>query len=95
MDILQVEGIPNETFVRELTSRTAPPKAVSGDVSPVEDVMIFIGERAIYASYDYGRTQVLELEDDELMNLQQTLKNAGLDPTHIIVAPPYVTDSQQ
>jgi hypothetical protein len=92
-DVVQVKGTPNETFIWELTKSAAPPKAVSGDVCPVEDVKLFIGERLLYALYDYGRVQILDLTFEEFKNLNQTLKETGLDPSSVIPAPQYITDS--
>lgn len=87
---LQVEGSPNDTFVQILTSMTAPPRAIAGDLSPVEDVEIFIGGRIIYRLSDYGRTQILELDNEELDNLRQVLEAAGLNAERVILAPLYV-----
>lgn len=88
-DIIQIKGNIGDDFIDALTDKPAPRKAVSGDVSPVEDVKVLIGKRILYASYDYGRTQVLYLNFQELKSLRQALKKAGLDPSCIVKAPPY------
>jgi hypothetical protein len=91
-DIIRVQGKADESFIQSLTSKGAPAKAVSGDVSPVEDVIVFIADRPLYASYDYGRTQVLELTQEELESLRKGLESQGLDSGRLIPAPPYVSD---
>lgn len=92
---VEVEGHPDQSFVREMTEHTAPAGAVAGDVSPVEDLMVFAGDRTLYASYDYGRTQVLDMTDEELVQLRQALERSGLDPERVVAAPPYVTGSEE
>jgi hypothetical protein len=92
-DIIQVEGIPSAALANELTRTAAPAKAVSGDLSPVEDVLIFEGDRALFASYDYGRDLILDLTDEELKTLRQTLLEAGLEVERVIPAPPAITSS--
>jgi hypothetical protein len=47
------------------------------------DVEIERGGRSIYAAYDYGRTQVLELDDAELAELRAVFAAAGADPDRI------------
>jgi hypothetical protein len=93
-EVLQVRGTPDQMFVQELTRRGSPERATSGDLCPAEDVEMFVGDRRLYGLYDYGRTQVLDLTDEELESLCQTLTHAGLDPTYVIPAPPYITNSQ-
>ncbi|HEV8580957.1 MAG TPA: hypothetical protein VGX68_17970 [Thermoanaerobaculia bacterium] len=88
-DIVEVEGAPGEAFVRELTLKPAPPGAVSGDLSPVEDITVFIGPRRLYSLSDYGRDQVLDLTAEELEMLRRTLSQAGLKQESLIPAPPY------
>lgn len=88
-DIVEVRGTPDEAFVRELTRKPAPPRAVSGDVSPVEDVMVLIGDRRLYSLSDYGRDQVLNLTEEELDSLRQTLRQAGLEQERVIPAPSF------
>jgi hypothetical protein len=90
---IEVEGTLSKELVEELTRSTAPARAVSGDVSPVEKAMIFAGDRPIYGSFDYGRTQVLDITLEELENLRLVLKQAGLDPAILVPAPPYVTSA--
>lgn len=90
--VVQVEGEPDERFVRKLTGKGAPMTVVSGDLCPVEDVLIMAGERTIYALYDYGRDQILDLEDEELASLQEALGRAALDPNRVIPAPAGIGD---
>ncbi len=89
---MQISGASSQELIQALTEQAAPPRAVAGDLSPVEDILLFSGERTLYALYDYGRTQVLDLDNDELTNLRQTLEQSGLDPGVIVMAPPYTTD---
>jgi hypothetical protein len=87
---LVVQGVPTQTFITELTERRAPPRAVAGDLSPAEDVELIVGDRILYASYDYGRTQVLELDAAELSDLRSALSASGLDPDAVVSAPEYL-----
>jgi hypothetical protein len=87
---VQIEGTPNEELIRALTERAAPPLAVAGDLSPVEDILLLKGKRAFYALYDYGRTQMLDLDNHELESLRQTIQQAGFDPAIVAVAPPRI-----
>lgn len=82
-DIIQVEGTPGAAFTNELTQNEAPARAISGDLCPVEDVMVFVGSRVIFASYDYGRDLLLDLNDEEVENLRQTLREAGLEAERV------------
>jgi len=86
-DPVFVTGTAGEDLARELTCVAAPANDLSGDVSPVEAVSIYLGERRTYAAFDYGSTQLLELTDDELQDLRETLKAQGLDPGYLIRAP--------
>ncbi|HEX8227706.1 MAG TPA: hypothetical protein VF826_00140 [Chloroflexia bacterium] len=88
-----VRGNINEAFVRELTRISAPDRAISGDVSPVEDVQALAGERVLYGVYDYGRDQVFDLTDEELESVREALEDAGIEPTILIAAPPYLTNN--
>ncbi|MGB3692371.1 MAG: hypothetical protein WA865_11865 [Spirulinaceae cyanobacterium] len=92
--ILQVQGIPNEELVRELTLQVAPDKAISGDTCPAEDLEMFIGDRRLYALSDYGRTQVLDVTTGEINSLHQTLRQNELDPSHIVPVPNDVYETQ-
>lgn len=88
---LKISGVPSQELILALTEQTAPPRAVAGDLSPVEDILLFSGERSLYSLYDYGRTQILDLNEHELVGLRETLRQAGLDPAVVVVAPPYTT----
>lgn len=82
-DVLQVEGTPGPEFTNELTEHAAPPKAISGDLSPVEDVIVMAGRRVLFAAYDYGRDVLLDLEDEGLESLRRTLREAGLEDERV------------
>jgi hypothetical protein len=89
-----VRGQPGPEVVERLVSTTAPPGASAGDLSPVEDVSFLAGDRRLFGSYDYGRDQLLELTEDELALLEQTLREAGFDAV-IVPAPPFATGSSE
>lgn len=91
--IIQVEGTPGAPFTHELTRVAAPAKAISGDLSPVEDVLILAGERALFASYGYGRDLLLDLDQEEVVNLREALRDAGLEVERLIPAPPSMVSS--
>jgi hypothetical protein len=90
-ETVQVIGIPTSQFLKEMISKPAPPKAISGDIIPVEDILIFKSNRILYISNDYGRSQVLDVSNEELNSLLQSIKQAELDPARIVPAPPYVS----
>ena len=89
---VQVTGKPDQAFVEALIRTEAPPKAIAGDVCPVEDLILHMGERALYAIYDYGRDQVLDLTEEQLESLRNELRRANLDPNRVRPAPPYIVD---
>jgi hypothetical protein len=89
-DAVQIRGTLTEDAIRALTEHATPARAVAGDASPVEDVALFNGDRRIYALYDYGRTQMLDLDENQLASLRETLERAGFDPAVITIAPPYI-----
>lgn len=84
---IAITGMPGAAFANELTRRAAPADNLAGDVSPVAEVSIHVGNRRIYASFDYGSTQLFDLDAAELEGLFRALKHMGLDPTCIITAP--------
>jgi hypothetical protein len=43
--------------------------------------------------YDYGRDQVFDLTDEELESVREALEDAGIEPTILIAAPPYLTNN--
>lgn len=94
-DIIRVEGAPGAAFTDELTRTAAPAKAVSGDLSPVEDVQVFASERAIFASYGYGRDLILDLGEEEVESLRQALREAGLDAERVTPAPATIDGSSR
>lgn len=83
---------PSEALVRALTTAEAPPKAIAGDLSPCEEVVILSNERRLYASYDYGRDQVLELERSERGHLLHLIRERKMDADLLVEAPPYLTE---
>ena len=88
---VQVTGQSGLAFVKALTWAEAPPKAIAGDICPVEDLILYVGDRPLYAVYDYGRDQVLDLTEGELESLRNELQRANLDPNRVRPAPPYIT----
>jgi hypothetical protein len=82
-DVIQLEGSSGTAFTNELTQNGAPAKAISGDLSPVEDVMVLLGSRVLFASYDYGRDLLLDLNDEEVESLRRTLREAGLEAERV------------
>jgi hypothetical protein len=88
--IVYAEGVPGPPLVEALTCRSAPARATAGDLCPAEIVLIYKGERTLYALYDYGRTQLLDLTPQELDQLRKTTSESGHDPASFIPAPPEV-----
>lgn|SRR4030042_4464172 len=81
---VMVRGKPSERFVAEMTRSAAPIRAVAGDVSPVDFVMIYIVERALYVSYDYGTVQTMDLTDEEVESLRQYLAHVGIESAKVV-----------
>ncbi|HBE17710.1 MAG TPA: hypothetical protein DEG17_19425 [Cyanobacteria bacterium UBA11149] len=90
--VVQVQGTPDEIFAKELTCKRPPQKALSGELCPVEDLEVFVGDRCLYRSSDYGTMQIFDLTEEEHESLLQTLKEADIDPTYLVRSLPYVTD---
>lgn len=86
-DEVNIEGIPSSLFVQALTCKQAPQRAISGDNSPVEDVVVFVDDRRLYGSYDYGRTQLLNLTEEEATTVKEMLHSLGLSPDVLVPAP--------
>ncbi len=86
-DEAHIEGTPSSSFIQALTSKQAPQRAISGDNSPVEDVVIFVDDRPMYGSYDYGRTQLLNLTKEEAVAVEEMLHSLGLSPDVLVPAP--------
>jgi hypothetical protein len=87
VDELQIAGKPGSSFVQALTGKQAPARAIAGDNSPVEDVVIFIDDRRLYGSYDYGRTQLLNVTDEEASAVKEILRGLGLGADVLVPAP--------
>jgi hypothetical protein len=87
LDAVWVKGPSSETVAQELTRTAAPADDLSGDVSPVDEISIYREGRRIYASFDYGSTQLFDLTEDELESLKTALRDSGLDPAYLIPAP--------
>ncbi|HLO87002.1 MAG TPA: hypothetical protein VK203_18635 [Nostocaceae cyanobacterium] len=100
-ELLKVYGKPSEDLITELTTRQAPERAIAGDLCPVEDVEMLIGDgetpsvadRCIYILNDYGRTQVLDMTSEEMESLQEHLLSAGLNPSRLVLAPKYISNN--
>ena len=90
-DMVQVTGRPGAALIQELTRKQSPPKATSGDLCPVQQATLFEGERRLYACYDYGRTQILDLTPEEADDLRPALEQQGLNGGILKPAPPYIT----
>jgi hypothetical protein len=90
---IRIEGTPDENFIRVLTGREAPPGAVAGDLSPCEDTELYRGSQLLYGCYDYGRTQILVLEDSDIEDLQTTIRQHSFDWPIIVPAPRYIGES--
>jgi hypothetical protein len=84
---LFVKGIPGPALTRELTNKIAPAEDLPGDLSPVQDVSLYAGARRIYASFDYGSTQLFELTNPEFDDLKRFFTERGLDPRYLVPAP--------
>lgn len=82
-----IEGTPSSSFIQALISKQAPQRAISGDNSPVEDVVIFVDDRPMYGSYDYGRTQLLNLTKEETTVVKEMLHSLGLSSDVLVPAP--------
>lgn len=70
---------PPADFADLVTDRSFLGVSVSGDLTNVEDVALYIGERRHYLGADYGRTQVLLVERAEVPQLRSLLREAGQD----------------
>ncbi|MEZ4728414.1 MAG: hypothetical protein R3E79_14875 [Caldilineaceae bacterium] len=92
-NMVAISGSPSTVFLQVMTQIDVPLKVGIGDLCPVEDLQIFLDERRLYFSSDYGRTQILILTEEELNSLHQVLQEAGFDITCVILAPSYLTDA--
>jgi hypothetical protein len=90
-DLERVVGQPGDAAVRALTAMEATPRANAGDLCPAMHAEFFASGRMLYGSYDYGRTQILDLGEAERGELERTLAGLGLDPLRIVAAPPHVS----
>jgi hypothetical protein len=87
----RVEGVVDDDVVAILIDNAAPTGAIAGDLSPVEDLSLHSAGRRLFAAADYGRTQLLELDQDERASLVERLLRDGHEPDVLRPAPPYVT----
>jgi hypothetical protein len=78
---IYVRGVPDERFVRAMTEAAAPARARAGDESPVDVVIIYARERALYTSYDHGTVQILDIDDGERRDLERAFREGGLPAT--------------
>jgi hypothetical protein len=79
-----VRGRLSEPFVVEMTRQGAPDRAAAGDESPVDFIVIYSGERALYVSYDYGTVQTMDLTDSEVESLRQDLAHLGVESWRVV-----------
>ncbi len=79
-------GPPPGDFAQRVTDRSVLTSSVSGDLTNVEDLALFAGGRRRYLAADYGRTQLLELDDTELAQLHARLREQQLDDSVLIAA---------
>lgn len=75
---VQIRGQVSDQLVRELSHRQTPPSIIEGVGSPVDYLIMLDGERAVYAVYDYGSGQTVDVSADELSELQNLLADRGL-----------------
>jgi len=94
-DEVRVVCAPDARFVAALTGTAAPAGAISGDLSPAVDVVVYLGRRRLYGCYDYGRVQMMALRENELESLRAAFREAGIDPARIVPAPPYVAGQEE
>jgi len=85
--LVRVEGTIRAGVIQTLLKGTAPARAIAGDDSPAEAIEISREGRVIYALYDYGRTQLLDVTAEELEELRRELTRLGLDPALLVPAP--------
>jgi hypothetical protein len=77
-------GPPPGDFAQRVTDRSVLASSVSGDLTNVEDLALFAGERRRYLAADYGRTQLLQLDGAELAQLRARLHDQRLDDSVLI-----------
>jgi hypothetical protein len=87
-DEIRYPALPDARFVSLMVDER-PPWRAPGELSPCVDVSIIARGERIYGCLDYGRVQVLELDDDGLADLRCAFASAGLDPARIISAEPF------
>lgn len=79
-----VGGAPPAEFLEVLTATMAVTRPLPSDLSCIDVVELSRQGRRFYAMFDYGRTQVLDLSDEEVADLRQAL---GRDADIVIPAP--------
>lgn len=80
---VSINGTSSTELLDALTASVAPAGAITGDESPVEDLYLYNGERAIYTVVDYGGDHILDLTDEELKSVKEIIRSLGF-PTSII-----------
>lgn len=78
---VRIVGTTSPELLELLTTNAAPPGAIAGDESPVEDLYLHAGARALYTVADYGRDHLLELTDDEAESVRALIDSLGLSPS--------------
>jgi hypothetical protein len=73
-----IRGTPGPNLIPEITNNVAPERAISGDESPVESIVIYRGKQDLYVSYDYGTVQIVNLTDLEKAEVTKQFGGLGL-----------------
>jgi hypothetical protein len=80
-------GAPPPRFAELVTDRSLLSRSVSGDLTNVETLELSTSGRRRYLAADYGRTQLLDLVEDEVSWLRSQLSAKGHDESLLIEAP--------
>jgi hypothetical protein len=80
-------GPPPDDFAQLVTDRSVLTSSVSGDLTNVEDLALFAGGRRRYFAADYGRTQLLQLDNAELAKLRTRLREQQLNDSALMAVP--------
>jgi hypothetical protein len=79
------DGALSEELIDALARYDTPPAVVEGIGSPVDYVILLEGDRAVYAVYDYGSGQTVDVTEDELRDLRDALRDGGF-PDGLLIA---------
>jgi hypothetical protein len=80
-------GTPPAGFADLVTNPSFLVRSVSGDLTNVEVVALYVSQRRRYLAADYGRTQILLLDQMENSQLRSRLRDAGQDETVLTQIP--------